>query len=246
MDPMKEFYEQKRTNVAKLTADETIRCLSKEWFEAVSRHRYSYHFSWLGLPTIQFPQDLVALQEIVWSVKPDVVIETGVAHGGSLVFYASLLELIGGDGIAIGIDVDIRAHNRQAIEGHRLRKRIKLVEGSSIADATIGAVERIVGGSRRAIVVLDSNHESSHVLAELRLYQRFVRAGSYLIVLDTVIDAMPAEFSRGRPWGPGRGPGTALRHFLQENDRFEVDPECTEKLLLSAAPDGFLKCVKDP
>jgi cephalosporin hydroxylase len=246
MDPMEEFHEQKRANIAKLGADEQVRDLSKQWLGAVSRLRYCYHFSWLGVPVIQFPQDIVALQEIVWSVKPEVIIETGIAHGGSLILYASMMELIGGDGIVVGVDIDIRAHNRAAIDSHRLANRIRMVEGSSVADDTISAVERILGSRERGLVVLDSNHASDHVLAELRRYQRFVPAGSYLIVLDTIIDSMPADFSAGRPWGPGRGAGSAVKRFLSENDRFEIDSEYTDKLLVSAAPDGFLKCVKNP
>src|SRR5437588_4101527 len=137
MDPMKEFYERKKANINALGNDDMLRVQSRNWFDAASRHRYSYHFSWLGLPIIQFPQDLVALQEIVWSVKPDAIVETGIAHGGSLIFYASLLELIGGDGIVVGVDIDIRPHNRQAIESHPLSRRIKLVQGSSVAEGTI-------------------------------------------------------------------------------------------------------------
>jgi cephalosporin hydroxylase len=244
MDSMGVFYQQKRLNVRALGSDETIRALSKEWFRKVSKYRYSYHFSWLGIPIIQFPQDLVAMQEIIWTVKPDAIIETGVAHGGSLLFYASMLELIGNAGIVVGVDIEVRSHNRQAIESHSLSRRIRLAEGSSVDASTAQRVEELVVGRRNPLVVLDSNHLNSHVLSELRLYQKFVRRGSYLIVLDTIVDDMCEEFSRDRPWGPGRGPKSAVHQFLLENDRFIVDEEFNDKLLISVAPDGFLKCVK--
>jgi cephalosporin hydroxylase len=244
MDPMKEFHDQKRMNVEALGSDRKIRRLSAEWFGEVSKRRYSYHFSWLGVPIIQFPQDLIALQEIIWSVKPDAVVETGIAHGGSLIFHASMLELIGGNGIAIGVDVDIRPHNRNAIESHPLGRRIRLVQGSSTDERTVCEVERLLVGARKPLVILDSNHTDSHVLSELRLYERFVPTGSYLIVLDTIVDDMPEEFSRDRAWGPGRGPKAAVRKFLQESDRFAVDEEFNQKLLISVAPDGYLRCIK--
>jgi cephalosporin hydroxylase len=246
MDPMTVFYQEKRANVQALGADDVIRNLSRAWFRSVSKHRYSYHFSWLGLPIIQFPQDMIAMQEIIWAVKPDVVVETGVAHGGSLAFHASMLELIGGNGIVVGIDVDIRRHNREAIQSHPLASRIRLVEGSSIARDTIAKLEDLLADRRNPLVILDSNHASSHVAAELESYQCFVRRGSYLIVLDTVIDEMPDEFSIGRPWGPGRGPKSAVHEFLRTNSRFVVDEEYNNKLLISVAPDGFLRCVCDP
>ena len=246
MDPMEAFYQQKRANIRALGADADVRDLTRAWFNGVSKHRYSYHFSWLGIPIIQFPQDLVAMQEIIWSVRPDAIIETGVAHGGSLVFHASMLELMGGDGIVVGVDVEVRAHNRQAIEAHPLARRIRLVEGSSVDPAIIGQVENLLVGKTNPLVILDSNHACSHVSAELELYQRFVRSGSYLLVLDTIIDDMPEEFSNGRPWGPGQGPKAAVCRFLQATDRFVIDQEYNDKLLISVAPDGFLRCVSDP
>jgi cephalosporin hydroxylase len=246
VDPMEAFYQQKRANVRALGADADIRDLTRAWFSGVSKHRYSYHFSWLGIPVIQFPQDLIAMQEIIWSVKPDVIIETGVAHGGSLVFHASMLELMGGDGIVIGVDVEVRSHNRQAIESHPLARRIRLVEGSSVDRATVAKVEDLLVGRQNPLVILDSNHSCQHVLAELDLYQHFVKSGSYLLVLDTVIDDMPEKFSDGRPWGPGRGPKAAVHRFLQATNRFAIDQEYNDKLLISVAPDGFLRCVSDP
>jgi cephalosporin hydroxylase len=245
MDFMKEFFDQKRKNVEALGSDRELRRLSAEWLGAVSKQRYSYHFTWLGVPIIQFPQDLMALQEIIWSVKPDAIVETGVAHGGSLIFHASMLELMGSDGIAIGVDVDIRPHNRKAIESHPLGGRIRLVQGNSTEEGTVREVERLLVAARRPLVILDSNHIDTHVLSELRLYQKFVQNGSYLVVLDTIVDDMPEEFSSGRAWGPGRGPKAAVGKFLKESDRFVVDEEFNQKLLISVAPDGYLRCIKD-
>lgn len=211
--------------------------------ERSAPYRYTYNFRWLGRPVIQFPQDLVALQEVVWETKPEVVVETGIAHGGSAVFYASLLELLGGDREAIGVDIDIRAHNREAIEGHPLAKRIAMIEGSSIDPATVERVcERVRG--RRTMVVLDSNHTHEHVLRELELYAPLVTKGCYLVVLDTIVERMPKALHAERQWGPGDNPMTALDAFLTRNDAFEIDREYDDKLLFTVAPRGYLRRVK--
>lgn len=233
------------SRAAAMARDEAVRRAKSELFLASARHRYSYNFKWLGRPIIQYPEDVLALQELVWSIKPDVVIETGVAHGGSLIFYASLLQLLGGDGYVVGIDIDIRPHNRQAIEEHPMSSRIRLVEGSSTDASTLARVEELTRDRKRALVVLDSMHTHDHVLRELELYEKFVTAGSYLVVLDTVVEHMPKEFFPDRPWGPGDNPLTAVNAFLAKNDRFVVDEDVENKLLLSVAPRGFLKCVKD-
>ncbi len=215
-------------------------------FLKMCRYKYSYNFLWLGRPIIQFPQDIAAIQEIVWRVKPDLIVETGIAHGGSLVLWASLLELIGADGRAVGIDIEIRPHNRSAIEQHPLARRIRMIEGSSIAPPVIAHVRQAAAGCERVMIVLDSNHTHAHVREELRLYSPLVRRGSYLIILDTVVDDMPADFFLERPWGPGNNPKTAVWEFLKQNDRFEIDREIEKKLLITVAPDGYLRCVKDP
>lgn len=227
-------------------ADTTLRGLARELIVRGAGYRYSYNFSWLGVPIIQHPEDLLAMQEILWRVRPDVVIETGVAHGGSLVFYASMLHLLGSDGFVIGVDVDIRSHNREKIEAHPLSSRIRLVQGSSTDPATVEEVARLAADRTRAIVALDSSHTHAHVLDELRLYSPFVRNGSYLVVFDTVVENMPAAHFADRPWAPGNSPMTAVREFLRENRRFMVDEEYTDKLLISVAPEGYLRCVEDP
>jgi cephalosporin hydroxylase len=232
--------------ITAMAADESLADLSLEFLVQSSRHRYCYNFSWLGLPVIQYPTDLMAMQEIIWRVKPALVVETGIAHGGSLIFYASMLTLLG-SGTVVGIDVDIRAHNRRLIEEHPLASRVTMIEGSSVAPEVAARVTRMAseaGGS--ALVVLDSNHTHEHVLQELRLYSHLVSKGSYLVVFDTVVEDMPSDFFPDRPWGRGNNPKTAVREFMQENDRFEIDREIEQKLLITVAPGGYLHCVKDP
>jgi cephalosporin hydroxylase len=199
----------------------------------------------MGRPIIQFPQDMLALQEIVWRVKPEVIVETGIAHGGSLVYSASLLALLGGDRFVVGVDVDIRAHNRREIEAHPMAARIRMIQGSSVDDTVASAVRDHCLGKRSVLVILDSNHTHAHVLRELQLYGPLVTTGSYLIVLDTLIEDMPAEFFAGRAWGKGNNPKTAVHEFLAGTKRFEIDAAIPAKLLLTTAPDGYLRCVGD-
>ena len=245
MNPLAEFARLRAQHIDTLGADQSLRETTRAWFQSASKHRYSYHFDWMGIPIIQFPQDLVALQEVVWASKPDAIIETGIAHGGSLVFYASLMRAMGIDSPVIGIDVDIRGHNRELLDQHPLRSRIELIEGSSTAPETLVQVRKALGSATNPVVVLDSNHEFSHVLLELELYSAFVKRGSYLVVLDTIVDDMPEDFSEGRPWGPGRGPKRAVAEFLKKNQRFSVDQNYNKKLLITVAPDGFLRCTDD-
>jgi cephalosporin hydroxylase len=229
-----------------MATDPDLRRLTRAWFDRVSTYEYSYHFTWLGLPIIQFPQDILAVQEIAWRVRPDVIIETGIARGGSLILSASLLELLGGDGRVIGIDIDIRAPNRRAIESHPLARRITMIEGSSTDAAVVEHVRRLVSGASRVLVLLDSNHTHEHVLQELRLYSPLVTPGSYVIVFDTIIESMPVDAFPERPWGRGDNPATAVQAFLAENDRFVVDEDIDRKLLISVSPGGYLQCVGEP
>lgn len=232
-------------DVEAMAADRELRAAATEFFLRSCEHRYSYNFTWLGRPIIQYPQDIVALQEIVWRTKPDVIVETGIAHGGSAVLFASLLQLLGGSGRVVAVDIDIRAHNRAAIESHPLAPRITLIEGSSVDGSIAQRVRAAAAGAHNVMVVLDSNHTRAHVRAELELYAPLVRKGGYLVVMDTVVEHMPPDSFPDRPWGKGDNPMTAVGEFLALNPRFEVDREIDDKLLVSVAPGGYLRCVAD-
>lgn len=231
-------------HIAHLVNNEQARSTARAFFDTVVHTRYTYFFSWMGIPIIQLPQDLIAMQEIIWQVKPDLIIETGIAHGGSLIFYASLLKMMDIEGEVLGIDIDIRQHNREAIEAHPMFKYITMLEGSSIDDSVIRQVKQIVEGKQRVLVVLDSLHTHSHVLSELKLYSPFVSKGSYLVVFDTAIEDVDAACFADRPWGPGDNPKTAVHEFIKTTDRFEIDADIPNKLLITVAPDGYLRCVK--
>lgn len=244
MDELKDFSAMVRDRIGALGRNPKLWELSKAWIIETARYKYVYNFTWLGRPIIQFPQDIIALQEIIWRVKPDIIIETGIAHGGSLIFYASMLELIGGAGQVLGIDVEIRPHNRVEIERHPMFKRITMIEGSSTDEKVVKQVSAFARGKNQVMVVLDSNHTHAHVLKELELYSPLVTKGSYLVVLDTIIEDMPEDFFPDRPWSKGNNPKTAVWEFLKTNDRFEIDKEIENKLLITVAPDGYLKCIK--
>jgi cephalosporin hydroxylase len=245
MSEAAKFSAEVRKNIEALGKDFALQGLSNIWMRETARYKYSYNFTWLGRPIIQFPQDMMAMQEIIWRVKPDLIIETGIAHGGSLIFYASMLELLGGDGQVLGIDIDIREHNRVEIEKHSMFKRIAMIQGSSVDEGIARQVEEFAEDKRCVLVVLDSNHTHEHVLRELELYSPLVTTGSYLVVFDTVIEDVPDDFFPHRPWGKGNNPKTAVWEFLETTDRFEIDKEIESKLLITVAPDGYLKCVKD-
>ncbi|MFZ5453836.1 MAG: cephalosporin hydroxylase family protein [Thermodesulfobacteriota bacterium] len=239
------FEAERLQNIAKLKNNQVLKSLSQQWIADVSRHKYSYNFSWLGRPIIQFPQDIIAMQELIWQIKPQLIIETGIAHGGSLIFYASMLELLGGNGLVVGIDIDIRAHNRREIEAHPLFKRLHLVEGSSIAPEIVEEVSVLAAGKAPILVALDSNHTHEHVLQELNLYSPLVTRGSYLVVFDTIIEDFPAGYFHDRPWDKGNNPKTAVSEFLAANQRFQLDEDLESKLLITVAPGGYLKCIAD-
>lgn len=241
---MSDFEERNRETVGQMSLDDGLRRTTQDWFEQASIYEYSYHFTWLGRPIIQYPQDIVAVQQIIWDTKPDLIIETGIAHGGSLILSASILELLGGAGLVVGIDIDIREHNRVAIESHPLAQRIRMVEGSSADPDVAARVAAMAVGRERVMVMLDSNHTHQHVASELALYAPLVTTGCYLIVFDTVIERMPVESLPHRPWGRGDNPSTAVQAFLASSDRFVVDREIDQRLLISVAPGGYLRCVK--
>ncbi len=211
--------------------------------------KYSYNFSWLGRPVIQYPQDMIAMQELVWSIQPDLIIETGIAHGGSLIFSASMLELnaiCGGsqDAVVLGLDIDIRTHNREAIEAHPMFKRISMIQGSSISPEIVDQVKAKASGKQKILVFLDSNHTHDHVLAELEAYAPLVSVGSYCVIFDTVIEDLPDDMFGDRPWGVGNNPKTAVWEYLKTHPEFEIDKSMQHKLLITVAPDGYLRRIK--
>jgi len=240
-----EFEVNKKIAIEEMAADKNLRSLTNHWFVESCKYKYSFNFSWMGRPIIQFPQDIVAMQEIICQIKPGLIIETGIAHGGSLIFYASMLELIGENGQVLGIDIDIRERNRVAIEEHPMFKRVTMIQGSSVDKEIVKQVYQFAKGKSRVLVALDSNHTHHHVLRELELYSPLVKEGSYLIVFDTVIEDMPEDFFPDRAWGKGNNPKTAVWEFLKTTNRFVVDKEIENKLLITVAPNGYLKCIKD-
>ena len=270
MNPIEQFKLEVNRNISGLGQDKELHALSNKWLHDISKHKYPYNFEWLGRPIIQIPQDMVALQELIFSVKPDLIIETGIAHGGSLVYSASILALLDYcDAVetdevldpknpkrkVLGIDIDIRAHNRAAIEAHPMAKRIEMIEGSSIATDVITRVHAVAARHGTVMVILDSNHTHEHVLAELEAYAPLTSQGSYCIVFDTLIEDMPDEMFEDRPWGKGNNPKTAVWEYLRRlklqgrkaNDgkdfQLEIDKMIDSKLLLTVAPNGYLKRV---
>jgi cephalosporin hydroxylase len=246
MSEHEKFKRECADEIARMGDDPELAAATRSWMDRANRAKYSYHFEWMGRPVIQYPQDVLALQEIIWSVKPDLVIETGIAHGGSLVLSASMLELnaiSGGphDAQVLGIDIDIRAHNRAAIEAHPLARRISMIEGSSVAPEVVSAVKARAAGKRSVLVILDSNHTHDHVLAELEAYADLTTIGNYCIVFDTVIEDMPEDAFSDRPWGKGNNAKTAAWDFLKRHPEFEIDKSIQHKLLITVAPDGYLK-----
>lgn len=247
-DPIKKHFKEVEERIVQQRESKSVREASRAFFDATEKTKYSYNFTWMGRPIIQYPQDIVAMQEIIFSVQPDLIIETGIAHGGSLILYASLLELnaaCGGPAEAsiLGVDIDIRTHNKEAIETHPMSKRIEMVEGSSIANEIVDTVKAKAQGKQRIMVVLDSNHTHEHVLAELEAYAPLVTKGSYCVVFDTVVEDMPKGSFPDRPWEVGNNPKTAVWEYLKSHDEFEIDKRVQHKLLITVAPDGFLKRI---
>lgn len=256
MDPVAQFEEESRKRVEAYGADQAFQALSRDWLEASMRRQYVYNFHHMGRPIIQYPQDMVAMQDLIWRVRPDLVIETGIAHGGSLVLSASMLALLDmADAIAagtmmdpkvssrkvLGIDIDIRPHNRAAIESHPMASRIDMIEGSSVAPEVVAQVRRAAQGCQRVLVFLDSMHTHDHVLAELEAYAPLVSVGSYCVVLDTFVEDMPKQFFPDRPWDVSNNPKTAVHEYLKTHPEFEIDSSIQNRLMVTVAPDGFLK-----
>ncbi len=241
-EPIELFKQERADRIASYANRTDLREAAAAFNVASNRDLYSYNFSWMGRPIIQYPQDMIAMQELIWQLKPDLIIETGIAHGGSLIYYASLLELIG-KGEVLGIDIDIREHNRMEIEAHPMFKRIDMIQGSALDESLVAEVAKRAEGKQTVMVCLDSNHTHEHVLRELELYSPFVTAGSYLVVFDTIVEDMP-KGAYERSWDVGNNPKTAVWEFLKTTDAFEIDRQIDNKLLISVAPEGYLKRVK--
>ena len=242
-NPIEEFVIERKERIAGYEKNEALLKAAENFNTESNKVQYSYNFSWMGRPIIQYPQDMIAMQELIWDIKPDLIIETGIAHGGSLIYYASILELMG-KGEVLGIDIDIRSHNKNAIETHSMFKRIKMIEGSSIDEKTVLQVGEIAKDKETILVCLDSNHTHEHVLNELNFYAPFVSVNSYIVVFDTIVENLPeGYFSQQRPWAIGNNPMTAVQTFLENNKNFEVDKNIDNKLLLSVAPSGYLKRI---
>ena len=240
----KTFSEEVAENIKGQGADTQLVDFSKKWVELIQPHKYCYNFTWMGLPILQFPQDIVAMQELIWQTKPDLIIETGIGRGGSLVFYASMLELLGGDGEVVGVDIDIRKHNRDAITAHPMSKRITMLEGSSTDSNIASQVKEIAEKKNSVMVCLDSMHTHDHVLKELQIYAPLVTVGKYCVVFDTGVEDLPEDMSSNRAWGKGNNPKTAVYEYLKSTDCFEIDKLINHKLLITGSPDGFLRRIK--
>jgi cephalosporin hydroxylase len=242
------FQTERQEKIGAISSDSELSELTLRWIGRAQELGYSYNFDWLGLPIIQYPQDIVAMQELVWTIKPDLIVETGIARGGSAIFYSSLLELnalCGGPESAslVAVDIDIRDHNRKAIEAHPMAKRITMIQGSSVDPAVVEKVRQYTHGKPRVLVCLDSNHTHRHVLDELRAYAPMVTPGSYCVVFDTLVENLPEAAIGARPWSKGDNPMTAVDAFLLENDSFEIDFARHGKLQVTVAPRGYLRRV---
>jgi cephalosporin hydroxylase len=267
---MNNFTNEVEDRVKKNMHDEALKGCTQSFMQASIAAMYSYNFATLGRPIIQYPQDMVALQELIWQVRPDLIIEAGIAHGGSLILSASMLALLdycdavnSGQKLdpqatrrrVLGIDIDIRAHNRAAIEAHPMSHRIDMIQGSSIEPEVIAEVHKAAIGYQRILVILDSNHTHDHVLAELEAYAPLTSQGSYCIVFDTVVEDLPDSMFPDRPWSKGNNPKTAVWEYLRRLSEkkyvaidgsplvLEVDTSIENKLLITVAPNGYLKRV---
>jgi len=250
-----DFAQQVKETLSKNAESESLQIATREWMVESVLHRYSYCFSWLGRPVIQYPQDIVGMQELIWAARPDLIIETGIAHGGSLILNASMLAMLDMcDAIAdkrsmdpatsrrrvLGVDIDIRAHNRAAIEAHPMASRVQMIQGSSIAPDVVAQVRGIAADYSRVLVCLDSNHTHDHVLAELEAYAPLTSPGSYCVVFDSLVEDMPPDAYPDRPWGPGNNPKTAVWEYVKSHPEFTIDRGIQHKLLITVAPDGYL------
>lgn len=258
MSKQQEFRDECAQEIVAQGRNAPLLRATSDWLRIANEARYSYHFSALGRPIIQYPQDMIAMQELIWQVRPDLIIETGIAHGGSLIMNASMLALldycdaqVSGEMLdpnkprrrVLGVDIDIRQHNKTAIEAHPMANRIDMIEGSAIDPSVVAKVHDMSAGAECILVSLDSNHTHDHVLAELEAYAPLTSVGSYCVVFDTVIEDVPAGSFPDRPWDKGNNPKTAVWDYLKRHQEFQIDYEMDHKLLISVAPNGYLKRI---
>ena len=244
-DPVGAFFAERQNDIRAMGKDAELREKSLAWMLHADRYKYTYNFSWMGRPIIKFPNDMVVQQELMWRLKPDLVIETGIAHGGSIIFTSSMMEMMGIDGEVVGIDVDIRAHNRAEIDAHPMAKRITMYEGDSVGSEIVEKVRKHAEGKSCVMVILDSLHSHEHVYKELQAYAPLTTIGSYCVLPDTFIEFFPkGYYSDTRPWDVGDNPHSAMKQYLSETDMFEIDADLTNKAMITETIDGYLKRVR--
>jgi cephalosporin hydroxylase len=245
MDPISEFKKERTDAIDAMSNDQELKRKSVDWMLHADKYKYTYNFTWLGRPIIKYPQDMVIMQELIWDVKPDLIIETGIAHGGSIIFSSSMMELLGNGGKVMAVDIDIRKHNRDEIEKHPMFKNITMLEGSSIDENIVKQIADYAKGFKKVMVVLDSNHSHDHVYRELELYTPLVSQDSYILLPDTFVEFFPKGYVKDRPWDVGSNPYTAMEAFLKTTDKFVKDDNIYNKLLITEAlGGGYLKRVK--
>lgn len=243
-DPVSEFFEERRRDIEKMGQDEELRALSLDWMVKADKYKYTYNYTWMGRPIIKFPSDIVAQQEIMWRTRPDLIIETGIAHGGSIVFSASMQQMMGIENAeVVAVDIDIRAHNRDEIESHPMFSNITMYEGDSTSDELVEKVRKHTEGKKSVMVILDSNHTEEHVYRELLKYADFVTPGNYLLLPDTFIEFFPKGYYDNRPWDVGDNPHSAMKRFIAEREDFQIDKAMTSKLMICEGIDGYLQRI---
>jgi cephalosporin hydroxylase len=245
MDPITEFKNERAASQTEMLKDAALKQKSLDWMLHADKYKYTYNFTWMGRPIIKYPQDIVIMQELIWDVRPDLIIETGIAHGGSIIFSSSMMELLGNGGKVIAVDIDIRKHNRDAIEKHPMMKNITMLEGSSVDEKIVQQITDYAGNFKKVMVVLDSNHSHEHVYRELEMYTPLVSMDSYILLPDTFVEFFPKGYVTNRPWDVGNNPYTAMEAFLKTTDQFVKDESVTNKLLITEAfGGGYLKRVR--
>ena len=245
MDKVKQFYSEREKDVEKMGEDGELQKKSLEWMIHADKYKYTYNYTWMGQPIVKYPNDMLIQQELMWKLKPDLIIETGIAHGGSIIFSASMQKMMGIDGEVVGVDIDIRSHNRELIENHPTYDRITMYEGDSTDSKIVELIEKHTVGKKCVMVVLDSHHSHDHVYKELQSYSKFVTLNSYCILPDTFIEFFPkGYFSKNRPWDVGDNPHTAMKKFMDESDEFVIDKKLTNKAMITESIDGYLLKVK--